>query len=302
MSASLSAPALPPAKTVSVGGLSTRYYDAGSGDETIMFIYGGNFGTTDSASSAYVWNMNIAELSKRYRVIAFDKLGQGYTQAPLRDEDYTMGAVVKHAIDLMAELDLPPVHLVGHSRGGFAATRMTLEVPERVRSLTICSSGTLAFAVGGNEVALAMPPFPTGTREAARWIYQNYSAKAEAVTEEWVDSIMGVLAHPGYLAGVKKYSGEQLGIRLFLPDLARLKRETVTWINDGRLQRPTQIIWGANDPTLPIESGMELFEMIGKHERRSTFNLINDAGHFTFREYPARFNALIASFVDLYKA
>ena len=58
---------------------------------------------------------------------------------------------------------------------------------------------------------------------------------------------MSVLQHPGYQAGVKKYAGEGLGIKLFLPDLARLKRETLTWIAEGRLQRPVQMIWGANE-------------------------------------------------------
>lgn len=295
-------PPMPPAREVDVKGINTRYYDVGTGPEVVLLIYGGNFGTGDSASSAYAWNLNIPKLSERHRVIAFDKLGQGFTDVPLRDEDYTMGAVVKHAIALADELDLPAFHVVGHSRGGFAATRMALEVPERIRSVTICSSGTLSTGVGMNEVVLAMPPYPAGTREAARWVYSSYSAKPEAVTEAWVDAIMDVLNHPGYQKGVAKMSNEMLGLRLFLPDLARLKRETLTWINEGRLQRPVQLIWGANDRTVPIERGLELYGMIAAHQRRATFSVINDAGHFTFREYPDRFNALVDSFVNLHKA
>src|SRR5437868_9134376 len=127
---------MPVGCTIDVDGVETRYYDCGSGPETIVLIYGGNFGSADSASSAFVWNMAIARLSERYRVIAFDKLGQGFTAAPLRDSDYTMGAVVHHAIGLFQKLDLPAFHVVGHSRGGFAATRIALEMPEQVRSLT----------------------------------------------------------------------------------------------------------------------------------------------------------------------
>ncbi len=292
---------MPESREISVDGVNTRYFDVGSGPETLLLIYGGNFGSADSASSAYVWNQNIHELAKRHRVIAFDKLGQGYTDPPLRDEDYTMGNVVQHAIGLADAIKLPAFHVIGHSRGGFAAARIALEVPHRVRTVTICSSGTLSSGVGANEVVLAMPPFPTGSREAARWIYENYSARPEAVTDGWVDEIMAVLSRPQYQAGVKKYAGELLGIRLFLPDLARMKRETLTWIAEGRLQRPVQIIWGADDRTVPIERGLDLFNTISQHERRTTFNVINDAGHFTFREYPNRFNQLVDSFVDLYK-
>ncbi len=292
---------MPERQEIDIAGVKTAYYAAGEGPETIVLIYGGNFGTADSASSALVWDLNFSELAKHHKVIAFDKLGQGYTGPPLRDEDYTMSAVVRHAIGLTSALNLESFHLVGHSRGGFAAARMALEIQHKVNSLTICSSGTLSSGVGANEVVLAMPPFPSGSRDAARWIYQNYSSKPEVVDEQWIDGVMDVLATEAYQAGVKKYSGESLGVSLFVPELAKLKRETLTWIRDGRLQRPVQMIWGANDKTVPIERGLELFDLIAAHERRATFNVINDAGHFTFREHPEQFNELISSFVQLYK-
>ena len=296
-----SEPPMPAAATIDVDGVSTRYYDCGQGLQTMVLIYGGNFGSADSASSAYAWNRNIPGLSQRHRVIAFDKLGQGYTQVPLRDEDYTMAAVVRHAIGLIDRLGIETFHLVGHSRGGFAATRIALEIPHRVRTLTICSSGTLSTGVGLNEVVLAMPPFPSGSRDAARWIYQNYSASPEAVTEEWVDEIMKVLERPAYQQGVAKYGREMLGVGRFLPELARMKRETLQWIDDGRLQRPVQLIWGANDRTVPVERGLDLFARIAAHERRSGFHLLNAAGHFGFREHPGPFNALVSSWVNTWQ-
>lgn len=289
---------MPPARFIDIEGVRTCYYDVGTGPSTVVLIYGGNFGSADSASSAFVWSRTIPALAARHRVIAFDKIGQGFTDAPLRDEDFTMGAVVRHAMALISKLNLPPFHVVGHSRGGFAATRLTLEMQDRIRSLTICSSGTLSTGVGANEVVLAMPPFPTGSREGARWIYENYCARPEHVEEEWVDAVEDVLRHPGYQAGVQRYGAGMLGIGLFLPELSRAKRETLEWIAAGRLQRPVQMIWGAQDRTVPVERGLELFDMISAHERRTTFSVINNAGHFTFREQPERFNALLGSFLD----
>ncbi len=295
-------PALPAPRDIDVGGVRTRYYDVGTGPETIVFVYGGNFGGADSASSAYAWNLNVADLARNHRVVAFDKLGQGYTDAPLRDEDYTMGAVVRHVGDLIETLGLPPVHIVGHSRGGFAATRLTLERPQLIRSVTIVSSGTLSPGVGTNEVVLAAPPYQPFTRESARWVYENYCFKPETVTDDWIDVVQDVLRQPSYLAGVKKMVDEQLGLRLFLPDLARLKRETLTWIAEGRLQRPVQVVWGYNDRTVVVDRGLELFNMIAAHERRVSLNVFNESGHFPYREHAARFNALLDRFVDLYKA
>jgi pimeloyl-ACP methyl ester carboxylesterase len=53
-------------------------------------------------------------------------------------------------------------------------------------------------------------------------------------------------------------------------------------------------VWGFNDRTATLERGIELFRMIARHERRAQFHVINQAGHFPFREHAARFNALLA--------
>lgn len=292
----------PERRYIDVGGIHTAYHEAGNGPETIVFVYGGNFGGAEASSSAAVWDLNFVPLSKKYRVIAFDKIGQGYSAVPQRDEDYVMSTVVAHARDFIRIMKLPPVHIVGHSRGGFASARLTLDHPELVRSLSIVSSGTLSPGVGTNEVTLANPPFPPFTRDSARWVYENYCHRPETVTEQWLDVVMDVLSQPVYRQGVKKMVEERLGMRLFLPDLARYKRETLAWINEGRLQRPTQIVWGFNDRTVVAERGVEMFNMVSAHERRTTLNIVNEAGHFVYREHAARFNALLDGFVRLYSA
>jgi pimeloyl-ACP methyl ester carboxylesterase len=289
---------LPPAHTIDVEGVHTIYHRAGAG-EPIVFIYGGNFGTPDSASSAPVWNLNFVPLSERFDVIAFDKLGQGHTGNPLRIEDYTMAAVVRHAAAFITALKLPPAHLVGHSRGGFAATRIALEYPQLVRSLTIVSSGTLSPRVSTNEVALAKVPYPSYTRESARWIYEGYSYDPKKVTNDWIENVFEILSLPKYRESVKKMVDEQAGSRFFAPQLAKQKRETLNWLREGGLQRPTQIIFGRNDPTVAVEGALDLFNMIGAHQRRTEMHIINQAGHFSYREHPERFNTLLGGFVDL---
>lgn len=288
--------AMPEGRWLEVDGIRTRYFEAGSG-EPLVFIYGGNFGTADSASSAYTWSHQLRPLSARFRTIAFDKLGQGETGNP-KGDDYTMAAVVRHAAAFLRAMKLPPVHLVGHSRGGYAATRLALENHDLVKSLTVVNSGTLSPGVGTNEVVLARPPYPVGTRECVRWVYQSYSFNPQVVTDEWVDAVMATLALPKYQESVRKMNGEKLSSKLFLPELARQKRETLQWLNDGRLQRPVQVIWGFDDRTAVIDRGIELHQMFARHERRALFHVINQSGHFPFREHPERFNALLGRFVS----
>ena len=292
---------LPDPKWVDVSGVDTRYFELGAG-RPIVFIYGGNFGSADSASSAPIWKLNLLPLSEKYRVIAFDKLGQGHTGNPLRDDDYTMAAVVRHAAGFLDALGLDGVHLVGHSRGGYAATRIALEHPQRVKSLTIVNSGTLSPRVGTNDVVLSAGPHPPFSREGARWIYERYSFDKTAVTDEWIDTSYEVLNLPKYRESVRKMEEERLKTRLFFPSLARDKRETMGWLAEGRLQRPTQIVWSLNDKTTSFEGGLDLMQIVSAHERRTSFHLFNESGHFPYREHPERFNALVDGFVAQYSA
>lgn len=294
---------LPEGCWIDIDGIRTRYFEAGSG-EPVVFIYGGNFGTGDSASSAYTWSKQLKALAEPHsgphsvslRTITFDKVGQGETDNP-KNDDYTMAAVVRHAAAFLRALKLPPVHLVGHSRGGYAATRVALENHDLVRSLTVVNSGTLSPGIGTNEVVLAKPPYPAGTRECVRWVYQNYSFNPDVVTDEWVDAVMHTLSLAKYQESVRKMTVEKLNTKLFLPGLAREKSETLQWINEGRLQRPVQVIWGFDDRTAVIDRGTELYQMFARHERRALFHVVNQSGHFPFREHPARFNALLRRFV-----
>lgn len=287
---------MPEPRTIEVEGVRTRYYDSGAG-EVVVFIYGGNFGAQDSASSAQTWDQTLPALAARFRTIAFDKLGQGFSDNPPRDEDYTMAAVIRHAAAFIGALGLPPVHLVGHSRGGFTAARIALEYPHLVRSLTVINSGTLMPTVSTNEPTLARPPAPPLTRESARWIYEHYSFNPAIVTEQWIETVFAVMSQPKYRESVRKMWQEQLATRLFYPQLALQKRDTLLWIGDGRLQRPTLIVWGYDDRTAPVAGAFELFRMIGAHQRRTELQIINQSGHFPFREHPAQFNAVLARFV-----
>src|SRR3954451_14714712 len=154
---------LPEGRWLDVDGVRTRYFEAGRG-EPIVFIYGGNFGTGDSASSAYTWNLNLRPLSVHFRAIAFDKLGQGETDNP-KNDDYTMAAVVRHAAAFIRAMKLPPVHIVGHSRGGYAATRVTFDSHDRLKRLTVLHSGKHSPGLGPNAVDLPKPPYAAGTPE-----------------------------------------------------------------------------------------------------------------------------------------
>lgn len=290
-------PGLPDGRLITVNGLDTWYTEAGSGTP-IVFVYGGNFGTPESAPGAYAWDLTVQGLSGAFRTIVYDKPAQGLTSSPVADSAYTMQTVVDHLIGFIEALKLPPVHLVGHSRGGYVVTRATLLRQDLVRSLTIVNSGTLSPGVGTNEVILAKPPAPPWTRQSIRWVYEQYCHRTEAVTDEWIERSLEILHRPEYRETVERIQQQRLIPNLFLPALARDKHQTLTWLAEGRLQRPVQIVWGRDDRTARLSRGYELFRTLSTHERRVVLDVVDKCGHFPYREHPRWFNDVLGSFIE----
>ena len=284
------------AKFIDVDGIDTRYFDKGAG-ETIVLFHGGNFGSHHGADCAVDWTLNFDGLAAECRVIAVDKIGQGYTGNPETDDDYTMARVVSHALGFLDALDLGDCHIVGHSRGAYLTCRMTLENPARIKSNIMVDTNSLGPGQGRNHIVFTDTPKPYLSRESQRWVLENYSWNPKIVTEDWLDELMRVAALPKYLESVRKMLDEGLAERVFVPQLARQKGDTFDRLMSTGTQRPNLIVWGLNDPTATIDQGFALYEIMVHQEPRTEMHVFNHSGHFSYREHPEAFNRLILDHV-----
>lgn len=289
------------AKFIDVDGVKTRYFDKGSG-AVLLLVHGSHFGTTDACDSAVDWELNFEGLARWFRVVAIDKLGQGHTGNPKTDADYTMAAVVNHAAQFIVAMGLKNVHVIGHSRGGYIVGRLTLDYPELVRSCTIVDSGTLAPGPSKTESIMAHAPQPRLSRESQYWVAEHYSFSAKHITDSWLDAAVEIADLPKYREAVRKMEDEGLKRNHFFPHLTLQKEETLNWIMQGRLTAPTLLVWGYNDPTALLKRGHALFELIADANPRAEMHVINQAGHFCYREQPETFNQVIRGFVEKYAA
>jgi 3-oxoadipate enol-lactonase len=78
-------------------------------------------------------------VQKGFRVIRFNNVGVG-RGVQFSSNEMTIPVMARHAADLLADLDLRSVHVVGHSMGGQIAQELALAQPQRVHSLTLLSS------------------------------------------------------------------------------------------------------------------------------------------------------------------
>ena len=283
-------------KFADVGGVRTRYVEKGEGEIVVLF-HGGNFGSTSSADAIEDWGRTMDDLSKWCHVFAIDKLGQGYTGNPKTDDDYTMDAVVRHGYQTLRTLGIDGAHLIGHSRGGYLTCRLTVDYPELVKSCIIVDSNTCAPGTGTNEVVFANMPGPALSKESQRWVLENYSYSADCVTEDWLDALVAIGQQQKYAEAIDKMNNDGLLWTRFLPGLQTDKEDMFQILGGRGIQRPVMQIWGYNDPTVPHAQAFELYRILAAKERRARWQIFNQAGHFSFREQPKRFNEVVRSFI-----
>jgi pimeloyl-ACP methyl ester carboxylesterase len=118
-----------------VNGMTMHYVRAGEGPPLVLLHGWG--------STWYMWRKLIGPLAERFTVIAPDLRGIGDSSKEAGGYDKTNLARDVHA--LVQELDLGPVHIVGHDWGGPVAYLYAAGIKAPTRSLTMLE--TLVFGV-----------------------------------------------------------------------------------------------------------------------------------------------------------
>jgi 2-hydroxy-6-oxonona-2,4-dienedioate hydrolase len=288
---------MPNASFIEVDGTRTRYFEAGQGPTLVLF-HGGNMGSGNLAECAEDWELNFAALAQQCHVIAIDKLGQGYTDNPLTNNDFTMAATVRHAKSFLTALDLKNVHIAGHSRGGYLVCRLALDDPYLITSCTIIDTNTLAPGSPRSAQVLANPPLPRLSRESQRWIIEHYSYSPTHITKTWLDAVTDVAVLPKSQEAHQKMTAGGLSINQFMPRLAEDRSRIFAELRDIGIQCPTFVMWGKDDPTAVLAQGTIMYDLIAARQRRAEMTVLNHAGHFCFREQPVAFNSRLLGFIN----
>ena len=282
------------AKFIDVQGVRTRYYELGSG-EPMLLIHGATFSGQGSANT---WTLNLAGLAQKFHVFAPDRLGNGMTDNPKRDEDYSAEAVVQHLYDFTQAVGIKSMHVIGQSIGAYLATRLTLEHLDMVKSLVMIDTASLAPEVGSHAERMVKvnEGRPEGVKEYIRFYWERMSHYTDHVTDDYVDAGYLMESHPKALETKAKW--EAGASQTWGQSQRTQKEETLAWIQEGRLQVPTLIFWAATDPSAILEQGIKLFDIVREKTPRTQMHIVSRGGHFHYREYPEEFNSVVTNFIE----
>lgn len=282
------------------GTIRTRYYEAGSG-EPMVLAHGGGWAGYYSANT---WSKNIPGLAQRYHVFAPDKLAAGMTDNPPNDKDFNIQGEVEHMYQFIQTMKLGKVHLVGQSRGAGLALLLTVAHPEIVRTLVLVDSATISPEVGNSGVHNDLIAKCPSDRD------ESWKCEMRSL------SFNGPLAFPddSFQAGL--YMGHLPKSRTTMEKMAgdageplrsqfdAYKNDVLERLRNERiLTMPVLLYWAVNDPQAPaLKNGVAVYDILVQKHPQTRMILVNNAGHFHYREYPEEFNHNVIDFIEFWGA
>lgn len=253
----------------------THYHELGEGTP-IVFLHGSGTGVTAAAN----WWLNLPEIAKQARTIAFDSIGYGQTVvAP--DTEYGIRAWVEHTVRVLDALGIEKTWLVGNSLGGWVAFQFAIDHPERL--LGVVSMGT-----GGAKLTAALAAVssqsPSLTEAGIRATLEQFVVDKSLVTDELVSL--------RYTAALNDTATDRLAQVVEARDR---DREALPLDFDAlaRFEAPVLLIHGTQDVVIPVSRTWELLNVIPNADA----HIFSQCGHWSQVERAADFNTVIIGYL-----
>ena len=275
-----------PLQEVALHGHRVGFRIAGEGP-VILLIHG-------ITSTSDAWLAAMARLAERYTVVAPDLLGHGRSAKPRGD--YSLGAYASGARDLLGVLGLERGTVVGHSLGGGIALQFAYQFPEYTERLALVSSGGLGKEVHPLLRVAALP----GAELVLPLIVRDWTIGAGAAVAGFLGRL-GLSAGPDLAEAARGYAsladrGARGAFLHTLRAVVDLEGQRVSATDRLYLAErlPTLLIWGSDDPIIPIEHAHAARARIPD----SRLVEIAGAGHWPQLDDPDRFVAELSEFVE----
>lgn len=271
-----------------VGPARVAFFEKGEG-LPIVFIHG-------LPTSSFLWR-GVAEIaSRRFRCLAPDLLGMGDTEvAP--DQDFSMPAQAEMIRGFLQALKITEAAVVAHDQGGACAQILAARFPRMVSHLilvdSVASDYWPVFEVRRMQRLLKIPPAIWALNLAlridrikvVRFMFRKLVFSKSVLSDEVMDEYSRTIgADPERRERFRRFvlAGDGKHTLAAAPGLAKF-------------DRPTMIVWAAEDKVLPVSWGEKLYREISGARR---FELVPGVGHLLPEEKPEILGRLILDFIN----
>ncbi|MFG1951868.1 alpha/beta fold hydrolase [Micromonospora sp. NPDC048830] len=267
--------------TVDAGGVPTRSLRAGAG-EPVIFLHG-----TSGHLEAFM--RNVAAHAAHYRVHAIDMLGHGYTGKP--DHPYEIPRYRDHLLAYLDAQGIEKAHIVGESLGGWVGARTAIDTPDRVASLQLlCAGGTVANPQVMERIRNSTrKAVTTDDVELTRARMRLLMADDADATEELVAVRHAIYHQPSFVANIENL--------LCLQDMETRLRNILRPEDLARIDAPTLIVWGRNNPFGEVPEA----DAMHRNIKGSELTIFDECGHWPQHEQAEKYNQLSLEFIDRHR-
>lgn len=248
-------------KQLEVQGVNIRMLQGGTG-EPLLYLHG--------ATGGGQWLPVLEALSTHFTVYAPEH--PGYGKSDEHEDIDTVQDLAFFYLDLLDQLGLDQVHIIGSSLGGWLALELAVISPERVKKLVLVNT------VGIRKEGLP-DAFVLSMENLYDALYHTESAKqkvreAMADPEKETEMIRNRI-QTSHLAWNPYFHNPKLPNRMH------------------RLKMPVLIVWGKEDRLFPVDYG----ETVQQYIKGSEFKVVDHSAHFPHIEQPEAFLELVNPFL-----
>ncbi|ACL57068.1 3-oxoadipate enol-lactonase [Methylobacterium nodulans] len=227
-----------------------------------------------------MWDPLVPALRGRYRVLRYDTRGHGASQ--VRDESASVEDLADDLLGLLDALGIARAHIVGLSLGGMTGQALAMRAPERVQSLTLMAT------------AAHMPTEASWNERAETVRAQGTAAIVDVTMERWFTPDFPRTA-PALVDPVRRQflGTDRAGYAVCCHAIGRMDLRPGL----GRIEAPTLVIAGRDDPSTPPAKSEEICEGI----RHAELVVLPAARHLLAIERPEAAAAHLLAFLDRHR-
>lgn len=273
---------------IELDGVTMRYHVAGSGPVCVLH----------SGGPGIAWeSVRAPRLEQDLTCVYIEPIGTGASgRLPTHPDGYSLDRYASFVDALLDHLDVPKVHLLGHSHGGFVAQRYAITRPDRLAGLVLYDTAPAAGPELMAEASRNMEAFLEryADRFEAQEAMATWKNLATGTDEEFTRTARDLL--PAYFADSRATP------EAFATMQANLQAWAVTsdegpWDHHdalATLRTPTLVLVGRWDFICGPKWACELYGAIPD----SQLVQFAQSGHFAHAEEPEEFASAVAGFVE----
>lgn len=183
-------------KSVEVNSYEMAYQETGSGAPLVL-VHG-------SINDYRVWAAQLPEFAKNYRVIAVSLRRYYPERWDGKGNDFSIEQHISDVPVFIRQLNLGPVHLLGHSRGGAVVLNAAKMHPELIKSLILEDASGLEALLPESPDNAKLVAEAKANREALA--HALAAGETESGVQRFIESLNGAGSGRSWLPIANRYS------------------------------------------------------------------------------------------------